>query len=250
MLNILKKIVNDKLIELKHRKKKISLLKIKKIFLRYVNNNNIIYNNIIGEIKFFTPINGKISQTKNIDKIINIYKKVKIRILSILTEKIHFAGNISYIPIIKSKIKYRKYNLLRKDFIIDIYQLYESIVIGSDILLIIVYILKINIIKNILKFNIKIILEIFSEIDIKKVSNFNCFKNLFIGINSRNLRDASFKNKNDLINMSLYIENKNIIIESGVKKIKEIFFFKRINFGLLIGEFFIKLANEYILRNK
>ncbi|WDI79250.1 hypothetical protein ONB67_00010 [Candidatus Vidania fulgoroideae] len=252
MLNFLKKIVENKLLELKKRKKKIKKSVIKNIYYRYVKKKTFYgFSKIIGEIKFFTPIIGKISLTRNINKFVKIYKNLNIKTFSILTEKVFFSGNYSYIPIIKSKKNNKKVKILRKDFIIDKYQIYESIIIGSDIILIIVYLLKIKIIKDIIKFNINFLLEIFSKKDIRKINFVNNKKKFTIGINSRNLKNSNFKSKEDILKISKFIKNKNIILESGIKKIKEIIFFKKINFGLLIGEFFIKkIINENIYRNK
>ncbi|WDR79301.1 hypothetical protein ONB65_00245 [Candidatus Vidania fulgoroideae] len=251
MLNFLKKILENKFLEIKQRKKKIKKCVIKNIYYRYIKNNKIIFDfsKIIGEIKFFTPILGKISLTRNINKIVKIYKKFNINTFSVLTEKVFFSGNYSYIPIIKSKKKNKQIKILRKDFIIDKYQIYESIIIGSDILLIIVYLLKIKIIKNIINFKINFLLEIFSKKDIKKI--FFIKKKIAIGINSRNLKNSNFKSKKEILKISKFLKNKSIFLESGIKKIKEVYFFRKINFGLLIGEFFIKkLINENIYRNK
>ncbi|MGX7588985.1 hypothetical protein ACWNYO_00185 [Candidatus Vidania fulgoroideorum] len=251
MLNFLKKIVNNKILEIKHRKNKISFRMIVKIFDRLKKKEFSPTKNIIGEIKLFTPILGKICKIKNINNITEKYKSFNLKTFSVLTEKVFFAGNYSYIPIIKSKSNNNKINILRKDFIFDIYQVYESIIIGSDILLLILCVIKIRIIKKILLINnIFFILETYSELDIKKANIVNEKRKTLVGVNFRNLVNTKFKNKIDILKSLKKIKNNDIIIESSIKKTKEIYFYKKLGFNLLIGHFFIdKIINESIFRN-
>ncbi|MGX7576588.1 hypothetical protein [Candidatus Vidania fulgoroideorum] len=245
MLNFLREIIKEKLLEINFRKSKVSFLKLLKILLRIKYYKISFRNLIIGEIKFFTPILGKISLNKNLFEISKFYISFGLSNFSVLTDKIFFGGNYTYVSILKSRY-FNKLNILRKDFILDSYQIYESLIIGSDIILIISYILKYSFLLKLFKLlkilNSFFIFEIFSLKDLKKLFKFHKF--VLIGINNRNLYNSEI-NKFKAINILKYIKCKiPVIIESGISKNIEVKFYTSIFLGLLIGEFLIKKYNE------
>ena len=145
MANILKKICEDKKIELEQIKKKCSLKTLKKLISHKITKRNFRDvlmqanltkdNFIIGEIKKSSPSAGEIIDNYDPLEIAKIYEKSGIKAISILTEQSYFKGNIDHLPLIKQNTNLP---ILRKDFIIDEYQIYESKVYQADVILLVV----------------------------------------------------------------------------------------------------------------
>ena len=94
---------------------------------------------VIGEFKKASPSKGVILRDFNIEKVHEFYKELKIDAYSVLTERDLFLGEDNY-------IKQLQFNstvpILRKDFILDPYQIYETKVLGASGILLIVSVLK------------------------------------------------------------------------------------------------------------
>jgi len=207
---------------------------------------------IIGEIKKKSPSAKIIRNNFKIEEIVEIYKNSKeISAVSILTDEKYFAGSIKYFEIARKNIKKP---LLRKDFIIDEKQIYESKFIGADVILLIASILDKNQLfdfYNLSKtLNIDVIVEVHNKREIDKV--LSIIKPKIIGINNRNLK--TFKvNLNTTFKLNEYIKKQGngiyIISESGInnneqiKRLKE----NKIN-GALIGTSIMKAKSisEYL----
>jgi indole-3-glycerol phosphate synthase len=93
---------------------------------------------IIGEIKQASPSKGIIKEDFDSVKIAKVYEKVDVDAISVLTEKEFFKGDDNYIREVK---KVSSKPILRKDFIVDEYQIYESKILGADAVLLIVSVL-------------------------------------------------------------------------------------------------------------
>ncbi|MGX7577003.1 hypothetical protein [Candidatus Vidania fulgoroideorum] len=235
-MRFLNEVINLKMNEIKIRKKKIKFIKIYNIFYRknYRNIDKFFSKGFLfGEVKNFSPLKGKISNKFDIFKVSEYYIKLNIHNISILTDKVYFGGELSYLPILKCK-----YNnlFLRKEFIINEYQIYETIISGGDYLLIITEMLSINrILKMTSKFNC-VILENFNLRNIKKINNiYN--KNIIYGLNNRNL--ITFKNIK-LYKLVKYFDIKKKVISESNLNLKKIIFLKKLFNYFLIGEFLIK----------
>ncbi|MDC1054506.1 indole-3-glycerol-phosphate synthase, partial [Alphaproteobacteria bacterium] len=130
MNNILKKICEDKKLEIEILKKKCSLNSLKKLISDQINKRdfkNVIIksslereNFIIGEIKKASPSAGEIIPNYEPVEIAKIYQNTGIKALSVLTEKNYFKGEIDHLSYIKQNTNIP---ILRKDFIIDEYQI-------------------------------------------------------------------------------------------------------------------------------
>ncbi|MGX7582486.1 hypothetical protein [Candidatus Vidania fulgoroideorum] len=236
---ILKKIIINKIKELKNSYKKINIRTIKFICFKKKNKFkkfNYIKPIIFIENKFFSPIYKKIVK-KNIYYFLNKFKNNNF--FSILTDLKYFNGHELYFRIIK---KNKKKKIIKKDFLIEKYQLYENI-IDENIILVIYNLLK-NKIKKINKFfnffNKEYIVELKSKKEIKEILKYHFIykKNIFFGINNRNLSNFIFCFKK--INFSINKHN-NIISESGIKNSNFVFkyFNKKIN-NFLIGKYILK----------
>lgn len=93
---------------------------------------------IIAEVKCASPSRGRLVENFDPLKIAAAYEKNGAAAISVLTDEKYFMGNKEYLSQIKTEVKLP---LLRKDFIIDPYQIYESRAIGADAVLLIVRIL-------------------------------------------------------------------------------------------------------------
>jgi indole-3-glycerol phosphate synthase len=90
---------------------------------------------LIAEIKKASPSKGLIRENFSLPEIVSVYDKKRVAAISVLTDERFFAGKIDYL---KAAREMTGKPLLRKDFIIDEYQVYESRVYGADALLLIV----------------------------------------------------------------------------------------------------------------
>ena len=253
MNNILKKICEDKKLEIEILKNKCSLNSLKKLlsdkiikrdFKSDIVNSSIERKNfIIGEIKKSSPSAGEIINSYEPVEIAKIYERAGVKAISILTEKNYFKGEIDHLSFIKQNTNIP---ILRKDFIIDEYQLYESKVYQADVVLLIVSILNDNQLNKFLEIandlNLDCIIEIHDENEIKRALKLNY---PILGINNRNLKNL----KTDINNSASLFRNISkdytVIAESGIKSSADIKMYNDLGiFNFLIGESILK-SNNY-----
>jgi len=247
-MNILDKICETKVEEIKKLKKEKSFdsstKPIKSFFLEKLKKKKKSRFNVITEVKQKSPSKGLLRKNFDPVKISKIYQKAGADCLSVLTDKIYFGGDINYIKMIKKEVDLP---ILRKDFIIDEFQVYESHYYEADCILLIFSILT-N--AQILKFyhlakslGMDVICEIHNETELKRAIELDveC-----IGINNRNLKTLEVNIEN-FTNMSKKIpEGIFKICESGITHNTQLFTLSK--FGadaFLIGENLIKSENIY-----
>jgi len=252
MNEILKKIVNRKKKELEISKLKCSIKSLKKLIpnkkkrtfkdlLKYSQKNKV--NNIIAETKKSSPSAGEIIKNYYPEDIATEYEKSGIECISVLTENFFFNGHLDHISIIHNKTNL---SILRKDFIIDAYQVYESKVFKADAILLIASILTDNEIKNFINIaediGLDCIIETHSEEELNRAIKINY---PIIGINNRNLDTLSIDISNTL-NLSKKISNDFIVIaESGIKKFNDIHKYNQSGiYNFLIGEIILRSENK------
>ena len=246
-MNILDKICHLKQKEINILKKKLKPLKEKiqtRKFLKNLvikDNNNF---NLIAEIKKSSPSKGLICKNFDPIKIAIDYEKAGAKCLSVLTEKNYFGGNINYISQIKKSVNIP---ILRKDFIIDEWQIIESYHAGADCILLILAILNDLQVKNFYnlsnKLGMDVICEVHDEEELLRAIKLevNC-----IGINNRNLKTLKV-DKNTFGLLSSKIPNKTIkICESGLTCNDDLKKFTKSGANaFLIGETLMKSSNIY-----
>ncbi|SMC25067.1 indole-3-glycerol phosphate synthase [Clostridium acidisoli DSM 12555] len=209
---------------------------------------------IIAEIKKASPSKGIIKKDFNPEVIANIYEKINIDAISVLTEKKFFKGKDEYIRLVKGVTTKP---ILRKDFIIDEYQIFQAKYIGADAILLIVSILK-NKLKSFYKLaeelGLQCIVEVHdrAELEIALEAEVQ-----IIGINNRNLKDFTVNLKNTEALIKYIPEEKIIISESGIQTSEDILYLNSIGANaVLIGETFmrniedIKSINDFISKAK
>ncbi len=194
---------------------------------------------IIAEIKKASPSAGIISD--NFDPVLKSkeYESFGASALSILTEEDYFLGNIEYLKDVKA---ITSLPILRKDFIVDEYQIYESKLIGADCILLIASILNDEELKNFSeiaeRLKLDYIIEVHDEEELHRVQHFS---NAIIGVNNRNLKTFDV-DINNSVELKKIFEGENIFIaESGIKSKKDIEYLKQHNINVfLIGESLMK----------
>ena len=194
---------------------------------------------IIAEIKKASPSAGIISD--NFDPVLKSkeYESFGASALSILTEEDYFLGNIQYLKDVKA---ITSLPILRKDFIVDEYQIYESKLIGADCILLIASILNDEELKNFSeiaeRLKLDYIIEVHDEEELQRVQHFS---NAIIGVNNRNLKTFDV-DINNSVELKKIFEGENIFIaESGIKSKKDIEYLQQHNINVfLIGESLMK----------
>ena len=194
---------------------------------------------IIAEIKKASPSAGIISD--NFDPVLKSkeYESFGASALSILTEEDYFLGNIQYLKDVKA---ITSLPILRKDFIVDEYQIYESKLIGADCILLIASILNDEELKNFSEIAERLKLDYIIEVhDEEELQRLKHFSNAIIGVNNRNLKTFDV-DINNSVELKKIFEGENIFIaESGIKSKKDIEYLQQHNINVfLIGESLMK----------
>ena len=178
-------------------------------------------NALIAEFKRYSPSVKSFNKVRYLQDVIEQYHKSKCCCISILTDK-NFGGSLNDINVAK---KISNKPIIRKDFIINEAQVFETREFGADAILLIAKILSKLEIRKLYKLANKIgldvLIEIESILEAKKIKDIDA---KLIGINNRNLKEQKI-DINKSIRLSKILNNKIIISESGVtvsniKKIK------------------------------
>ena len=245
-MNILDEIVAKTKSKLEEKKQGLSLEELSSKIdfenLKETNFKKSLQNNaeaIIAEIKKASPSAGIISD--NFDPVLKSkeYESFGASALSILTEEDYFLGNIQYLMDVKA---ITSLPILRKDFIVDEYQIYESKLIGADCILLIASILNDEELKNFSeiaeRLKLDYIIEVHDEEELQRVKHFS---NAIIGVNNRNLKTFDV-DINNSVELKKIFEGENIFIaESGIKSKKDIEYLQQHNINVfLIGESLMK----------
>lgn len=245
---ILDRIVEDKRIRLKEHKQRISPEEMKKMALESTRKSISFYDalakeglSIIGEFKKASPsmgiINNKLELTDRIDQY-----NASVDAISVLTEEDHFNGGISYLKKVR---ELSGLPIIRKDFVIDEYQIYEAKVAGADAVLLIAAILNDDEMKRFYdlaySLGLDVLLEVHDEEEMARALKLDA---KIIGVNNRNLKDFSISLDTTRRLSEMLPEGKLFISESGVAADEDIEFLKgcRVN-GLLIGRAFMESEN-------
>ena len=241
-MNILDEIVSKKRTRVNEAKSIVSIEDIQnqleKLSLLKSNFKNNLENQtqaIIAEIKKASPSAGIIAEDFNPILKAKEYEKMGARALSILTEEDFFQGSNEVLQNVK---KVTNLPILRKDFIIDDYQIYESKLIGADCILLITSILSDSQIEEYVSkaeaINLDVLIEVHDEEELGRVSKFH---NALIGVNNRNLKTFEVDLMNAVRLRKNYDGNQIFIAESGIKSSIDIEYLASNNINVfLIGE--------------
>jgi len=190
---------------------------------------------IIAEIKKASPSAGVIDEDFNPVKKALEYEAFGASALSILTEENFFMGSVNYLKEVKA---ITSLPILRKDFMIDEYQVYESKLIGADCILLIASILSDQQIEDFIyiakKLDLDYLIEVHDENELKRVEHFD---GALIGVNNRNLKTFEVDLNNSVRLRNLFKQKNIFIAESGIKTREDMNYLKQNNIKVfLIGE--------------
>ena len=194
---------------------------------------------VIAEIKKASPSAGIIDQDFNPVKKAKEYEEMGATALSILTEERFFMGSDKYLQDVK---RISKLPILRKDFIISEYQIYESKLIGADCILLIASILDDDRLLSYSKLATELNLDFIIEVhDQEELDRAKAIKNSIIGVNNRNLKTFEVDIKNS-ISLKNNFEGDNVFIsESGIKSSEDMKYLMAHGISVfLIGESLMK----------
>ncbi|MFQ5952528.1 MAG: indole-3-glycerol phosphate synthase TrpC [Candidatus Omnitrophota bacterium] len=246
---ILTKIIEEKRREVDMTQKEVPLHELKErahsLFIKSDFKKNISrkgHINLIGEIKKSSPSRGIIRGDFNPLKIALTYQASGASAVSVLTDERFFDGKLEYLKMIKEKVTIP---VLRKDFIIDEYQVYESALNGADAILLIAHILtqeELNRYYEIAKeLGMDVLVEVHNEEEVEKALNSPA---AIIGINNRDLSNFEVDLLVTQRLIRLIPETKIIVSESGIESYEEVMFLKSLGVNaVLIGEVFMRAVN-------
>ncbi|GAI80218.1 unnamed protein product [marine sediment metagenome] len=249
-MNILDNIIIHKQEEIKQDKKQIPLqflIDLIKKGLTPTRNffdclSSDSYISIIAELKFASPSRGLISKEKSLEKIVKAYANGGAAAISVLTEKKFFQGHPDNIHKVK---KITSVPVLRKDFIFDEYQIYQSRCLGADAILLIASLLDqtlLNHFQNIARsLNMDCLVEVHNIDELYKALG---AESNIIGINNRNLENFSIDLSRTGELSHLIPKDCLLISESGIKNYQDI---EELSFygidAVLIGEILMSANN-------
>jgi indole-3-glycerol phosphate synthase len=170
---------------------------------------------IIAEIKKASPSAGIISEDFDPIKKAKEYEDLGASALSILTEEDFFQGSSEYLKEVKA---ITSLPILRKDFMIDEYQIYEAKLIGADCILLIASILNDDEIQSFVDLAESLELDYLIEVhDLNELKRVEHFSNGMIGVNNRNLKTFDVDLNNSINLKNAFNSNNLFVAESGIK---------------------------------
>ena len=247
-MNILDKIVESKRKSLKEKKDWFSIKKLEaspyferecESLVKRLNEGNTT--GIIAEFKRKSPSKGIINDKVKIEEVVSAYETNGAAGISVLTDEEYFGGSNEDLMRAREIVDIP---LLRKDFIIDEYQVVETKSIGADVMLLIAACLTPEEVKRLASIakntGLEILLELHDENELEHI----CDDIDLIGINNRNLKTFEVDIERSLRMAEKIPADKIKIAESGISSVENIKLFKENGFkGFLIGENFMKEAD-------
>lgn len=230
MVNILDKIIADKRTEVAQRKSQRGIDELKEMihampkcrnFYKAVTKQNSRGINVIAEVKKASPSAGVIREDFDPVAIAKIYQKCGADAISVLTDEKYFQGKLEYINQIKQAVDLP---ILRKDFIIDPWQVYESRVAGADAILLIAEALVPGEIMDLMitasELTLTTLLEVHEAdtlLAVRSIIGFPQKGYSILGINNRNLATMEV-DLNTTSRLAELLDNKSeLVAESGIR---------------------------------
>jgi indole-3-glycerol phosphate synthase len=200
---------------------------------------------IIAEFKRQSPSKGIINDTASIEEVTEGYLEADVAAQSILTDTSFFGGTM--VDLMKARSINTTKPILRKDFIVDGFQIVEAKAIGADVILLIAACLTKEEIKNYGQLandlGLEVLYEVHTQEDLDKID----LTNKIIGINNRNLKTFEVDLEHSIELVSQIPSSCIRVSESGISDPRIVTGLKEYDFkGFLIGENFMKTENPGI----
>jgi indole-3-glycerol phosphate synthase len=191
--------------------------------------------NVVAEIKHRSPSKGVIRAEFDPAAIADSYQAAGSAGLSVLTEEDFFGGSLDHLGLVRKRVTLP---LLRKDFIFDEYQLYESSEAGADAVLLIVAVLEDALLSSLIilsqHLGIDALVEVHNEPELDRALRADA---RLIGVNNRDLTTFKVDLNTSMKLASLVPDNITLISESGINSGDQIVHLKKLGYsGFLIGE--------------
>jgi indole-3-glycerol phosphate synthase len=247
-MDILEKIIADKRREVELKKAIIPVSQLESSVLfnsRTQSLSKLLQNSssgIIAEHKRKSPSKQTINSSFTVEEVVNGYQNAGVCGISVLTDMKYFGGSLDDLLLARASVTIP---LLRKEFIIDEYQLIEAKAHGADVILLIAAVLTRQEIKYLSEFaqslGLEVLLEVHNEEELQKaiMPSLN-----MIGVNNRNLKtfEVSLSYSKELASL---IPNEFVkISESGISNVAAVKELQQFGYqGFLIGENFMKTDN-------
>lgn len=250
MKNILENIVAYKREEVEKRKSEWSVRFLEKLplFSREVFSMKSFIQNpdktgIIAEFKKKSPSKGIINADASVESVTAAYTRYGASMISVLTDEPSFGGSADDLK----RARFNNLPILRKDFILDHYQLVESRAMGADTILLIAACLKASETRALAAgahdLGLEVLLEIHDENELGHI----CEEVDVVGINNRNLKNFTVDIDQSIRLAERLPADKLRIAESGIRDIGTLLNLKAAGFhGFLIGEQFMKAPDPAI----
>ena len=249
-MDILKKIIEVKRVEVEERKKQFSIEELKAMPLferKPVSLKQSILDEsktgIIAEYKRKSPSKGIINDKVTVKDVTTAYARFGASGISVLTDEAFFGGSLKDL----SEAFLTEVPLLRKDFIIDEYQIIEAKAYGASVILLIAACLTKEEVNRLGAFaktlGLEVLLEIHDESELEYMGEHSDL----VGVNNRNLKNFEVTLDHSIELIRKMPTETIVIAESGISSINDILILKEAGFnGFLIGEYFMKHANPSI----
>ncbi len=197
---------------------------------------------IIAEIKKASPSKGVICENFVPAEIAKEYEKAGAACLSVLTDEKFFQGSSEYLLQARAVVDIP---VLRKDFMIDAYQIIESRAMGADCVLLIVAALEDQIMIELAelanKLGMDILVEVHNESELKRALQ---LPTVLIGINNRNLRNFETSLNTTINLLDMIPQDRIVVTESGIHTHADISLMKENGVNcFLVGEAFMRDTN-------
>ena len=196
---------------------------------------------IIAEFKRASPSKGIINAEANVLYVTAGYRQGGASGLSILTEPTYFQGSDTDLS------KARTVNnipILRKDFVIDEYQIIEAKALGADAILLIAACLDKQQARHLAEVARSLGLEVLFEIHAQEELDLLPSPDVLIGVNNRNLLTMEVQIETSFMMASLLSKDFVLVAESGLSQVSDLIELKKVGYtGFLMGEAFMKTAD-------
>ncbi len=193
---------------------------------------------IIAEFKRRSPSRGWINQDASLADVVEGYHSGGAAAISVLTDTDYFGGSLHDLGMARG---FSDLPLLRKDFMIDVYQIHEAKAAGADLILLIAAILQPHEVKTLAAeakaLGLEVLLEIHEESEVGHV----CDEVDLVGINNRNLKNFEVNIEQSIRLQHLLPVHLVKVAESGIQSMETAVSLRESGFeALLMGEFFMK----------
>ncbi len=249
-MNILDKIIAQKKLEVAQRKAVVSTAELEKEYFfsketlslkQFILDPN--KTGIIAEFKRKSPSKGVINQQATVEEVTMAYTQYGASGLSVLTDESFFGGALNDLTL----ATINQIPILRKDFMIDEYQLLEAKAFGAEVVLLIAACLSPLQVKQMAatakSLGLEVLLEIHHEAELEHI----CPEIDLVGVNNRNLKNFEVSIDISLQLIQQIPADKIAVAESGINNVNTILTLQQAGFkGFLIGEHFMKEANPSI----